>query len=252
MGLFEKKKPCSVCGGKVSALAMFGTADGPLCTSCHEKCSPLATKTLNYRSAYEAKQHIADRETNLAKYKTFSPTDAVGDYLKIDRRTQSWCCPVLDAKNPDIFAFSDLIDFEMVEDGVSVTKGGLGSAIVGGALFGAAGAIVGGGLGKKQKNMVNKLSIVINLRNDLIPNIEIPLIKAETKRGGFMHKNCSEIGNRIISLLSVIVDSQTVPTASVAPAISVADELMKYKQLLDVGAITQEEFDAKKMQLLAL
>ena len=31
---------------------------------------------------------------------------------------------------------------------------------------------------------------------------------------------------------------------------SVADELIKYKNLLDAGAITQEEFDRKKAQLL--
>ena len=33
---------------------------------------------------------------------------------------------------------------------------------------------------------------------------------------------------------------------------SVADEIMKYKQLLDAGAIAQEEYDAKKKQLLNL
>ncbi len=36
------------------------------------------------------------------------------------------------------------------------------------------------------------------------------------------------------------------------PAASNADELAKYKQLLDTGVITQEEFDAKKKQLLGL
>ena len=34
--------------------------------------------------------------------------------------------------------------------------------------------------------------------------------------------------------------------------VSAADELKKYKELLDMGAITQEEFDAKKKQLLGL
>ena len=34
--------------------------------------------------------------------------------------------------------------------------------------------------------------------------------------------------------------------------LSPADELLKWKQLLDSGAITQEEFDAKKKQLLGL
>jgi predicted Zn-dependent peptidase len=41
---------------------------------------------------------------------------------------------------------------------------------------------------------------------------------------------------------------------SPAPATtaSTADELKKYKELLDAGIITQEEFDAKKKQLLGL
>lgn len=37
-----------------------------------------------------------------------------------------------------------------------------------------------------------------------------------------------------------------------SPAPSAADELLKYKSLLDAGAITQEEYDAKKKQLLGL
>lgn len=37
-----------------------------------------------------------------------------------------------------------------------------------------------------------------------------------------------------------------------APQVSAADELLKFKQLLDAGVITQDEFDAKKKQLLNL
>ena len=36
------------------------------------------------------------------------------------------------------------------------------------------------------------------------------------------------------------------------PVVSPADELKKFKELLDMGAITQEEYDAKKKQLLGL
>ena len=42
------------------------------------------------------------------------------------------------------------------------------------------------------------------------------------------------------------------PKTDSAPAVSAADELKKYKELLDTGVITQEEFDAKKKQLLGL
>ena len=35
-----------------------------------------------------------------------------------------------------------------------------------------------------------------------------------------------------------------------SPKLSVADEIMKFKRLLDEGGITQEEFDKKKKELL--
>lgn len=40
--------------------------------------------------------------------------------------------------------------------------------------------------------------------------------------------------------------------AQMTTRISDADEIMKYKTLLDAGAITQEEYDIKKKQLLGL
>ena len=40
--------------------------------------------------------------------------------------------------------------------------------------------------------------------------------------------------------------------ATVVASVSPAEELLKFKQLLDCGVITQEEFDAKKKQLLDL
>lgn len=66
-------------------------------------------------------------------------------------------------------------------------------------------------------------------------------------------KNSNEIQNVISSLLinrqnktaSVITIKQEIPQSS-------ADELKKYKDLLDSDIITQEEFDAKKKQLLGL
>lgn len=55
--------------------------------------------------------------------------------------------------------------------------------------------------------------------------------------------------------------TQSIPVNAVAPNLyyapsnsgqSAADELKKYKELLDSGTITQEEFDAKKRQILKL
>ncbi len=45
---------------------------------------------------------------------------------------------------------------------------------------------------------------------------------------------------------------QSVAAPATTPTTSAADELKKFKELLDMGAITQEEFDAKKKELLGL
>ncbi|AVM20777.1 TPA: PH domain-containing protein [Staphylococcus aureus] len=47
-----------------------------------------------------------------------------------------------------------------------------------------------------------------------------------------------------------IRESSMKPSNSEKMSFSVADELIKYKELLDVGVISQEEFDKKKQQLL--
>lgn len=46
-------------------------------------------------------------------------------------------------------------------------------------------------------------------------------------------------------------NARNVPVAS-APVSDAADEIKKFKELLDMGIITQDEFDAKKKQLLGL
>lgn len=53
-----------------------------------------------------------------------------------------------------------------------------------------------------------------------------------------------------------LIHSLMLPDPYAAPVVrtqtGTADELKKYKDLLDKGVITQEEFDAKKKQLLGL
>ena len=57
----------------------------------------------------------------------------------------------------------------------------------------------------------------------------------------------------IIAKAQIENTNQKIDTSSATPiASSNADELKKYKELLDIGVITQEEFDAKKKQLLGL
>jgi hypothetical protein len=51
--------------------------------------------------------------------------------------------------------------------------------------------------------------------------------------------------------VEIYKNSKNSPVAQVVNT-SLADELLKFKQLLDMEAITQDEFNAKKKELLGL
>ncbi len=253
MGLFGPKERCSICGSPASGLVKVKLSDGVLCADCHGKCSPLCTSLSSKRPA-DILRHLDVRSSAAAEYAAFKPTDKAGSMIFADRHTQRWCAPILYSKKvaPDLFDFSEVVDYELVEDGSSVTKGGIGSAVVGGALFGGVGAIVGGNAGKKQKDIVSKLSVRISLSNEFISQLEIPLITQDAKRGGMLYRSALESARNCISLLDIITHDAQPSAALVSPSASVADELLKFKQLLDVGAITEDEYNAKKKQLLGL
>ncbi|MDO5143831.1 MAG: SHOCT domain-containing protein [bacterium] len=72
---------------------------------------------------------------------------------------------------------------------------------------------------------------------------------------------CNYVGNKVPNCCDAIfarvkaaVDKakQMKTSEKTNNAVSVADELKKFKELLDMGIITQEEFDAKKKHLLGL
>ncbi len=64
--------------------------------------------------------------------------------------------------------------------------------------------------------------------------------------------SATAINNNVHQVLDSLKNSTTETQSVSKPVISVADELKKFKELLDIGVITEEEFNAKKKQLLNL
>lgn len=64
-------------------------------------------------------------------------------------------------------------------------------------------------------------------------------------------KPAEAVSSKLQSLFMELKDKGTQPAAAPSTA-SAADEILKFKELLDMGVLTQEEFDAKKKQLLGL
>ena len=149
----------------------------------------------------------------------------------------------------------DIIDFEIIEDESTVSKGGVGRAIIGGTLFGEIGAIVGGKIGHKYKQTCTNLKIKITLNSINNPVEYITFINTETKKDSILYKNSINIAQEIISILQVICENNKNINMSQqlnSPSVSNIDEIKKYKDLLDCGAITEDEFQIKKKELLNL
>lgn len=262
MGLFGgKQENCPVCGNQVKGLFKLKIKDGALCQQCAQKIN-MDNSMIPYQSIDDMKAHLAYREQNQIAFDNFVVSREIyagGHYFRVDETKKLWYSsnqkqPI----NPPIFRFDEIVDYEFSEDGETVTKGGLGRAAVGGLLFGGVGAVVGGVTGgKKSKTIVKSMKIRISLKNKYTTSCEIELVSPGTdcKAGGFIYNTNKQVANNLISLLdSMTSQAQAAPSeqASAAPQASAADEIMKFKNLLDNGVITQEEFDAKKKQLLGL
>lgn len=105
--------------------------------------------------------------------------------------------------------FSDLINYDLLEDDSIVTSGGVGQALVGGALFGGFGAIAGGITGKrKQKKKVDSMIIKATTNNFDCPCIMIPLITKSTKINSKEYKAAFEEAHKILSAFDVITHNQ--------------------------------------------
>ena len=208
-----------------------------------------------------------DADTAISAYKNkaelvpFTPTRSVGNYFGVNDNTRQWVVGsgiIPSFKNAIPHSYDDIVDFELLEDGTSVTKGGLGRAAVGGILFGSTGAIVGGVTGgKKAQQKCTSLMVKITVNDMRSPAEYIKLISAPTDKSGFIYKGAYQNAQQIISILQVICNQRDAQKPSSAPTpsgqeISVADEIRKFKGLLDDGIITEEEFAAKKKQLLGL
>ena len=190
---------------------------------------------------------------------SFTPTREVGNYFAIDENARLWAIgkgmfPSL--KNAVPYSYDDIVDFELLEDGSSIIKGSVGSAIVGAALFGGVGAVVGSATGKKKiKQTCTNLMVKITVNNMTAPVEYIKLISSTTSKNSMIYRGAYQDAQQIISLLQLICsqrkDAKEVNSVLVQQA-SGADELSKYKALLDDGIITEEEFQAKKKQLLGL
>lgn len=263
MASIFKTENCPICGCPTGASKKTSVkCDGLyICQDCGIKINKSGIGLINARkmTANEIRARLGNIKTSEEMEKEvseFQITKQVGDYFYLDQNQNKFAIPILTeitrtVKGMNIYNCEDIIDFELIEDGDSISKGGVGRALIGGALFGGVGAIVGGSTGHKQKKTCTKLQIKITMNSIDKPTVYIDLVNTELKRNTMLFRMAETQAQEIMSLLNVIC-MQEGSNDTLQPQASSADEILKFKALLDQGIITEEEFSAKKKQLLGI
>lgn len=258
MGFFSLKADCSICE-KETGMNRYRIANKEwICASCFKQMGKL-TKPIQKMTVEEIHAAMDNKKANDDELAAFTPTKKISTFVEFDDTQKKWVIlsAVLGKRNKStVYNYSDIIDFELLEDGDSISKGGLGRALVGGVLFGGTGAVVGGVTGKrKNKSICNSLKIKVTLNDINNPVVYINFITTPTKKDGFVFKTIYKEAHECLSVLQLICNEQEKddsPIINNIQANSNADEIKKYKSLLDEGILTQEEFDAKKKELLGI
>lgn len=192
----------------------------------------------------------------------FNKTKSYGNFGQLQHDAQNKLFRNTSFETPIMFSVDNVTGYDVFQNGQSVIQGSAGRALIGGLAFGEVGAVIGAA-GKKKIKTNSTVEFIFNLDFIDYPCHRILLRGEKDKKIKYetaMH-NAQELAAILDQTLKnrsvhVHVDNPSDSSASQEPVqsqpASTADEILKYKSLLDMGAITQEEFELKKRQLLGL
>lgn len=163
----------------------------------------------------------------------------------------------------DVIPLDDIIYFQEKGDlnySTSVSGGGskgvsYSGAIIGGLLFGPAGAVIGGMRGNKIEAITSKAIkhddryVIIRYRDNSGKTVE------QKAPYGYYDVFNSIIPEKEYSYLHInpILQNKAEMTSEKSASATIpVEELKALKELLDIGIITEDEFDKKKKQLLGI
>lgn len=222
------KNICPICGNVIKTKTKI--VNGIICAACTNLTPYYATETIDKLKQY----HLENQK----RKKLFNQTNMIKDFLGnsvfIDDNNHLFYIGSTKLQNPQYYYFSEISDYSIEKIGektITKSKGGIKRAVIGGALFGSVGAVVGASTSKKEtKNIGGQDLLKITIKHPF---------------GTFTKEIFSPPFGLTTFLDKCISQNST-------PIFSETDELLKFKNLFDNGVITQEEFEIKKKQLLGL
>ena len=165
-------------------------------------------------------------------------------------------CSIFPYQKIDIINFSDIIECQIIEDSNTVMKGGVGRAVVGGALAGGVGAIVGANT-RTSKNVINILQIRIITKKISNSLYTIDLIKTEIEKNSMEYRNAMNFANNVYAILTSIITNNDKVSNNLGGKNTMEqnnnnfiEQLERLSKLRNDGMITEKEFEESKQKIL--
>lgn len=202
-------KMCAVCGSKTSLDRNSIANKEVACRSCINQAKLTAIEVLKLKkmTADDLKDRINGVNVNKDDPANFNATKKIGNHVRFDDIKKKWAVPgALGAILPqNLYDYSDVVSTELLEDGQTVNKGGIGRAIVGGALFGQTGAVVGA-VTRKSKDFCTHLKVKVTVRDMNKPAVLIPFLDKKTKKDSSAYKTAYNQAQECMSAFQIICD----------------------------------------------
>jgi energy-coupling factor transporter transmembrane protein EcfT len=158
-----------------------------------------------------------------------------------------------------VHKYSEVINYEVYENGSSVVKGTAGEALIGGAFFGLTGMIVGASASRTITENCSSLQLAIRLNDINNSQILIQFVGATPiDKASEEYKKLKDNLKEACSVIEYILNNRdlqnAVPTEMVMPKqeSSKLEQLKEYKNMLNEGLLTIDEYNKLKQQLLSL
>lgn len=107
--------------------------------------------------------------------------------------------------NKNSYNYSEIIDYELIEDGSSILKASLLGTAAKGAVFGLAGLV---SKNKKENKYCSKLEIKVTLNDISNPCIFIKFINRKTPKSGIVYKSSYDKVQKCLSVFNIILNNK--------------------------------------------
>lgn len=149
-------------------------------------------------------------------------------------------------------SFDDINSYEVICDKQVINNDMLKNTASGKYVADGVGALIGALSSMNSGEYITNLQIKLNVNNFDNPCVYINYITRKIKSNSQMAKDLIKMCDEDLAKLEIILKKESESVKQENNASDPIEEVKKLKELLDMGILSQEEFDKKKKELLNL